>query len=239
MSELKPEIVEGCQEVLLPKYATGPIYLAPREEGREDSLILGTYEVMVDLIPKIRVNEELQEMFKEMKVRLGTRDEDRSPLLGKQEKLPERESNPEILFNLVMKLQEKWGHARDGDINPKVKAAFATKSLQAHHLVEDGIVKRLGRDTGSMTREKAPAVLIVQELHLRYLTPTIKPEDRERFTKQMKSEEAAQLIEKLFLGEKQKDGTRTGGLYTRPGLESLIKPTEAIIREVERTKPKP
>ena len=54
----------------------------------------------------------------------------------------------------------------------------------------------------------------------------------------MKSEDAARLIERLFIGEQQKDGKRAGGLYTRSGLESLIKPTEAAIREIERTKPK-
>ncbi len=245
MDEFKEKFARNCEKISLPKHDVGPFYVTPREDGRKESLIIGRHKDVTHLGQQMRVNEKLQKDLKAIGVRFGTRDgsreedRDRSPLHGKQEKLPDRESAPDILFNLIMKLQKEWGHARDGDINPVVKAAFATKTLQSHHLVEDKIVKNLGRDTRSLSREEAPAVLVAQELHLRYLTPNISSADRERFTKDMKSEEAVRIIEQLFIGEKRKNGEREGGLYNRPGLESLIEPTADAIREIERTKPGP
>ncbi len=239
MDEFKKKFARDCERVWLPKHDVGPFYVTPREEGREESLIIGTYENLTHLAGQLRVSAKLQKEMDAIGVRYGTREEDRSPLLGTQKNLPERETAPDILFNRIMKLQEKWGHARDGDINPAVKAAQATKTLQAHHMVEKKIINNLGRDTGLLAPEIAPAVLIVAELHLRDFTSKITSEDRAAFTKEMKTEDAVRIMEQLFPGELQKGGKREGGLYSRPGLKSLIAPTLGVIREIERTKPKP
>ena len=131
MDEFKEKFAAGGERILLPKHDVGPFYVMPRENGWKESLILGTYNDLSHLRNQLRVSEKLQNELEAIGVRYGLRSEDRSPLLGKQVKLPERESNTEILALLVASLTEKWGHARDGEINPGVEMAFATKSLQA------------------------------------------------------------------------------------------------------------
>ncbi len=48
---------------------------------------------------------------------------------------------------------------------------YKFKTLEVHHIVEDNIVVKLGKDKGEFMRYFAPCVLVSAELHRRYFTP--------------------------------------------------------------------
>lgn len=66
-----------------------------------------------------------------------------------------------------------------------VKQFYVHKTLEAHHIVEDSIIKKLGQQTGDLKRENAPTVLVSAELHQQYFTRQMKEfRKQEKFTKQ-------------------------------------------------------
>lgn len=238
MDQFKETFVPDAEKLSPPDTSAREIYLLPPEDGFDKCLIVGPYEEICQLNADLRKQSKLHKYLSDAGVRYGTRREDISPFLGEQFKLPERLANTETLRNAILKLEAKYGHARYGELDSDWKSKYATKSNHAHHVVPDMVPRNTGTSTGLLIKARAPAALIRTEVHQQLFHKVVTTQDLEQLTKDTDPKEVTATLEKLLVGQLQKNGERQGGLFNRPGWQSLAPVTLAVIREIERTKNK-
>jgi hypothetical protein len=108
---------------------------------------------------------------------------------------------------------------RRAELYDEVRDFWISQTLQAHHIVEDNIVKKLGLRAPELARAEAPAVLLAPEFHQRYLA--VPKAEREAFNNKLTPESAFIALRKI-----------SAGLYLHPVLAPLGQTSDLIIRRV-------
>ena len=122
---------------------------------------------------------------------------------------------------------------RDTDHYPHVAKYWRGRTLEAHHIVEKGILKVLGANSGKLNDDVAPCVLAFAELHRRLFTPFFARKDgdpndvneqsiREHFKGVSSGEEAYEELVKVY-----------DRLYSRDEMRELLTFAEIISEELK------
>lgn len=122
---------------------------------------------------------------------------------------------------------------RDTDHYPHVAKYWRGRTLEAHHIVEKGILKVLGANSGKLNDDVARCVLAFAELHRRLFTPFFARKDgdpndvneqsiREHFKGVSSGEEAYEELVKVY-----------DRLYSRDEMRELLTFAEIISEELK------
>ena len=144
--------------------------------------LVGSYNNLKEVAVQLRVKPEL--FFKMVEdyrtcVRFGSRNTDefssrsilkggfRKKNQGKQSGLSETQAKT----LLSMRKRNRNKNVRITDEYAIVQEWFHRRTLEAHHIIEDSIIKKLDIENKELNRGDAPCVLVVAELHRRRFTP--------------------------------------------------------------------
>ena len=208
--------------------------------------LIGPYDLMCEVAEKLRwdetkkscVDPELLMALTMAKARYGLRATDIAPgAVDKDEtkgyvthgKMPERKNRQALSEELKRQIKDR-DTARDTDYYPKLADYWRGRTLEAHHIVEKGILKILGANNGKLKDDVAPSVLAFAELHVRYFTPFFARKhgywnevDEESIRKHFKHvssgkeayEELVKVYSKLYLPEQMGELCRFAEIISR------------------------
>ncbi|MFO1499878.1 MAG: hypothetical protein U1G07_16045 [Verrucomicrobiota bacterium] len=151
------------------------------EEGvvfiNREGFIFGPYEVLKKLAENARVTAETRTWLEAIGSRFGFRESDRFIPAGERQftrraEVPDRAgpSAAELERRVEQRAPGSSPTSRRTELNPADEDYFQDRSLEAHHLLEDNVMKAFGMDTGNFAHGVAPCVLLNYETHQKYLT---------------------------------------------------------------------
>ncbi len=154
--------------------------------------VIGPYDFLKEVAKRLKwdekknacVDPDLLKALTDSNTRYGLRSTDIAPGARTKGELPghvtrgqmgER-TNPQGISKEVGKMikdRDKTGtnQPRDTDYYPHLAKYWRGRTLEAHHIVEKGILEVLGENNGKLKDRVAPCVLAFAELHKRYFTP--------------------------------------------------------------------
>jgi hypothetical protein len=190
--------------------------------------LIGPYDVLKKEVgTPLRSDVQLQREIGSAGIRLGERKSDDPPNQPWKRAIGNRgPAQPSEDYNLPGKRPNPSRPsvgpvqpARDTDQYPPVAAFWAARTPEAHHIIEDNIVKAMGHEWGTLKREYAPCVLLFAELHQHWIT------------------RVAQTFRPMFNATMTKSAIQTNldrfikDLYSTPAFQPIV-PVAEVIRDV-------
>jgi hypothetical protein len=189
----------------------GILVARPKRKG-EWGWLIGPYDSLTRLATTLRTDPDLRAEIADRGVRFGAREGDvtwKDDVFGRelQKRIGPRNNPAQSDYTgwrtetLHQPLIAAPPACRQSDQYDNVKSFWETQTLQSHHLVEHATLKRLGVSRDDMDDDfhhnKLPCVLLVGELHQRYVTAFLR-EQRDLFRPGMSSGEAFQALQEVF-----------------------------------------
>ena len=134
---------------------------------REHRWVIGSYKVLSKLSVQLREDVGLAERVRRAGVRFGEREASDK----KEERFYDGTPHTAPLAKMAIVQDHSPDPGNQGrrrsDRNEGFREYWARMRLQAHHIVEDNLVKKLELDGGEFAHACAPCVLLSAELHQR------------------------------------------------------------------------
>jgi len=192
--------------------------------GRMLSWLIGTYREVRQIARSLPSDKALQEKLIALNVRVGRRETDVPPQALRKGRDPGiGDWGTAKVVNVASLLAQRKDPsnrgkttARVSDLYDPVQTYWAVRTLEAHHIVEKGILGDLHLNKGDLDNNRAPTVLLAAEFHQRLFTSEVAAE-RDQFKSKLEGAQAYALLKDIY-----------DKLYSDLVLESLKEVAEII-----------
>jgi hypothetical protein len=178
--------------------------------------LIGPYQQVREIARSLPTDPSLQDKLTALNVRVGRRLTDHPPKVlrkGRDPGIGDWGTANTISVNALIGKRDPKNPgkpmARVSDLYDPVRTYWAARTLEAHHIIEKGILADLHLNKGDLDNNGAPTVLLAAEFHQRLFTSEVAAE-RNQFKSKLHGAQAHGLLKGIY-----------DQLYSDPVLKSL------------------
>jgi len=161
--------------------------------------LIGPFLAVREIAEFLRSEKGLQDELTVLNVRIGRRETDLPPQGQRIQRIGDKGEANTTDRTQTIDLRKVPGKLmpRVSDLYDPVRKYWAARSLEAHHIVEKGMLADLHLNKRDLNNDRAPTVLLSAEFHQRLFTSEVARE-RGKFKTKLQGAQAYELLKGIY-----------------------------------------